>query len=46
MLKTELQVEARGRPDIKAMPKTEQEIFFETIFKRITELHRKSNEMD
>ena len=31
MLKTELKVEARGSPNIKAMPKTEQEMFFETI---------------
>ena len=39
MLKTELKVETRGSPNIKALPKTEQEMFFETIFKRITELY-------
>lgn len=39
MLKTELKVEARGSPNIKVLPKTEQEMFFETIFKRITELY-------
>ena len=43
MLKTEIKVETRGSPNIKELPKAEQEIFFETIFKRILQLN---NEKD
>lgn len=39
MLKTELNVETRGSPNIKDLPKSEQDIFFETILKRILQLN-------
>ena len=39
MLKTELNVETRGSPNIKDLPKQEQDIFFETIIKRILQLN-------
>ena len=43
MLKTAIKVETRGSPNIKELPKAEQEIFFGTIFKRILQLN---NEKD
>ena len=39
MLKTELSVETRGSPNIKDLPKSEQDIFFETILSRILQLN-------
>ena len=44
MLKTELKVEAVGKPDISCLTDGEQRVFFETILSRITELYKQSRE--
>ena len=43
MLKTQIKVETRGSPNIKELPKAEQEIFFDTIYKRILQLNSEKN---
>ena len=46
MLKTELEIETIGEPDIKALPESEQHTFFNTLLARIKELKVKSEKQD
>ena len=41
VLKTELEVETIGEPNVSALPKAEQQSFFETLLARIKELKEK-----
>lgn len=38
MLKTELEIETIGEPNVAALPEAEQRTFFETLLARIKEL--------
>lgn len=38
MLKTELEIETIGEPNVQALPEAEQRTFFETLLARIKEL--------
>lgn len=46
MLKTELEIELIGEPDIKALPESEQLTFFETLLARIKELSEQQQKQD
>ncbi len=46
MLKTELEVETIGEPDIRALPESEQHTFLETLLARIKELKENSEKQD
>ena len=46
MLKTELEIETIGEPNIKALPESEQQTFFNTLLARIKELKDKSEKQD
>lgn len=38
MLKTELEIETIGEPNVQALPEAEQQTFFETLLAHIKEL--------
>ena len=42
MLRTELQIETVGTPNIKALSENEQNTFFETLFARIMFLYEQN----
>lgn len=44
MLKTELKIEAVGKPNISCLTDGEQRVFFENILSRIAELYKQSRE--
>ncbi len=46
MPKTELEIKSIGEPDIKALPESEQQTFFNTLLARIKELKDKSEKQD
>lgn len=44
MLKTELEIEVVGTPDITALPDSERRLFFETLLMRVLELAKDKKE--
>ncbi len=46
MLKTELEIETIGEPNVQALPESEQQTFLETLLARIKELKEKSEKQD
>ena len=45
VLKTELEIEVVGTPDITALSDDERRVFFETIMARVLELAKERNEL-
>ena len=43
-LKTELEIETIGEPNVQALPEAEQRTFFETLLARIKELPENQNQ--
>ncbi len=46
MLKTELEIETIGEPNIQALPESERQTFLETLLARIKELKENSEKQD
>lgn len=46
MLKTELEIETIGEPDIRALPESEQQSFLETLLARLKELKENNENHD
>ena len=44
VLKTELEIEVVGTPDITALTDSERRLFFETLFMRVLELAKEKKE--
>lgn len=44
MLKTELEIETIGEPDIRALPESEQHTFLETLLAQLKELKEQQNQ--
>ena len=44
MLKTELEIETIGEPDIRALPESEQHTFLETLLAQHKELKEQQNQ--
>lgn len=43
MLKTELEIEAIGEPNVQTLPEAEQRTFFETLLARIKDLQEQDD---